>query len=144
MDTTAQVQAEERAELLNAELSHWIGNLLTIVGAIADRKLKSATSLPDARQALSTAQGRVTCRWNAFDPADDRHFQFEWIEEKGPRVQAPERRGLGSYLIENHVAAAFRGRSRLDFAPTGLRYTLSAADPLLVVQSLALSQACSR
>ena len=219
METTARVQAEERAELLNAELSHRIGNLLTIIGAIADRTLKSSASLPDARQALSTrlaamgraqsvltkagrrealvadvvnetlaahiglerftiagpavcldeqqtlalalainelasnavkygalsaAQGRVTCRWSAADPAHDRHFLFEWIEEKGPRVQAPERRGFGSYLIENHVAAAFRGLSRLEFAPVGLRYSLSAADPLLVVQSLASSQVCSR
>lgn len=219
METTARVEAEKRAELLNAELSHRIGNLLTIVGAIADRTVRSAASLPDARRALSTrlaamgraqsvltkagrrealvanvvketltahigldrftiagpavcldeqqtlalalavnelasnavkygalstAQGRVTCRWRAANPETGGHFLFEWIEESGPQVQPPERRGFGSYLIENHVAAAFRGESRLDFAAAGLRYSLSAADPLLVVHARTLSDACSR
>jgi two-component sensor histidine kinase len=52
IETTAKVRAEQRAQLINAELAHRIQNMLTIVNAIADQTFRNAASLTEARTAF--------------------------------------------------------------------------------------------
>ncbi|KQQ90252.1 HWE histidine kinase domain-containing protein [Aureimonas sp. Leaf324] len=73
--------------------------------------------------ALSCLEGSVTMSWGETDKA----FYFKWIEEGGPTVAPPERRGFGSKLIERIVASYFDGEGRLDFDPAGIRFTLTGA-----------------
>ena len=52
IETTAKVQAQQQARLVNAELAHRMQNTLAIVHSIADQTFRSADSLDDARATL--------------------------------------------------------------------------------------------
>ncbi len=72
--------------------------------------------------ALSVPTGRVEVRWQATQDASGQTLLgIDWREEGGPPVSAPERRGFGSRLIEQGIAAELRGSARLVFEPGGLR-----------------------
>ncbi len=79
--------------------------------------------------ALSGEQGRVAVTWNV-EPMPDgrRRFSMRWQERGGPPVQAPVRRGFGSFVLERMVGAGLNGESRLDYAPDGLNWTLASGD----------------
>jgi PAS domain S-box-containing protein len=73
--------------------------------------------------ALSNDSGRVEIAWGTRQEKDRLHLSLRWKEVGGPPVEAPERRGFGSSLIER----ALQGDSsttRLDFNRDGLRFTL--------------------
>lgn len=72
--------------------------------------------------ALSVEGGRVTISWLVIDGT----FRFDWTESGGPPVTAPTRTGFGSRMIERALAGYFSGCARVDYAPTGLVFTLSA------------------
>lgn len=69
--------------------------------------------------ALSTDRGRVEVTWRR-DPADPGHFELTWTERGGPTVALPQRRGFGTRMIEQALAAEFNGRVQQDFRPEGL------------------------
>ncbi len=73
--------------------------------------------------ALSVPGGRIEIRWQpvAGDEGGRALLKIDWIEQGGPPVVEPERRGFGSKLIEGSIAAEHGGGARLDFEPTGLR-----------------------
>jgi two-component sensor histidine kinase len=48
-------------------------------------------------------------------------LEILWIEEGGPLVMTPTRRGFGSRLIERGLAYELDGEVALDFEPTGVR-----------------------
>ncbi|MBB3951845.1 HWE histidine kinase domain-containing protein [Aureimonas jatrophae] len=73
--------------------------------------------------ALSNETGRVTMNWAVTDG----RFEFSWVENDGPNVAVPERRGFGSKLIEQIVAAYFNGEGRIDFKPGGIRFELTGS-----------------
>ena len=68
--------------------------------------------------ALSVAGGRVEIDWRQDQP---KHFRLEWRESGGPNVSPPARRGFGTRLIEQGLAADLGGQVALEFAPEGLR-----------------------
>jgi len=70
--------------------------------------------------ALSNDAGRVdvTCR------TDDKAVTILWVESGGPPVHAPERKSLGSTLIESALPRQLGGTGQLAFAPTGISFTL--------------------
>jgi PAS domain S-box-containing protein len=72
--------------------------------------------------ALSAPGGRVEIRWQTA-PGDSGRpmLRIEWIEQGGPAVVEPERRGFGSKLIEGSIAAEVGGSASLVFEPAGLR-----------------------
>jgi PAS domain S-box-containing protein len=53
-----------------------------------------------------------------------RELHLTWIESSGPVVAEPERRGLGTTLIERAVSYQLHGTARLNFEPGGLRCEL--------------------
>jgi len=73
--------------------------------------------------ALSVPGGRIEIRWQPV-PGDDGGrplLKIEWIEQGGPTVVEPTRRGFGSKLIQGGIAAEHGGSARLAFDPAGLR-----------------------
>jgi two-component system CheB/CheR fusion protein len=70
--------------------------------------------------ALSVPEGTLDVAWRLENTASPR-VALEWRESGGPAVQAPERRGFGSTLIERAVSYELGGSSRLEYAANGAR-----------------------
>jgi PAS domain S-box-containing protein len=73
--------------------------------------------------ALSAPGGTIEIRWSPLLSEDGSRtmLKIEWIEQGGPPVVEPTRRGFGSKFIEGSIAADHGGSVRLNFEPTGLR-----------------------
>jgi PAS domain S-box-containing protein len=76
--------------------------------------------------ALSNENGRIEIVWSVPRKEDGRHLALAWTESDGPPVQAPERRGFGSRLIERSLAQDLDGEVRIDFAAPGVVCTIDA------------------
>jgi diguanylate cyclase len=76
--------------------------------------------------ALSVPGGCVRVSW-AVTPRDDggRRLLLDWVEEGGPPVQKPARRGFGSRLVQGSIAGELGGSAELAFEPDGFRGRLS-------------------
>lgn len=72
IETTAKVQAQQQARLVNAELAHRMQNTLAIVHSIADQTFRAAESLEDARTTLSR-------RLKALGQAHNVLTQSNWL-----------------------------------------------------------------
>jgi diguanylate cyclase len=70
---------------------------------------------------LSTAQGLVRVSWSE---GPDRILRIRWVEEGGPLVEPPTRRGFGSRLIYGSIEYELGGRAELVFEPDGLKARL--------------------
>ena len=73
--------------------------------------------------ALSSAQGRLRVVWS-FDAGDG--LSLRWTESGGPAVRAPERRGIGSNLIERMIRQ-HGGTTHFDWQPDGLVFAMTLA-----------------
>lgn len=89
--------------------------------------------------ALSVPGGSVEIRWQPEASPDGGEsggtgpiLRIDWIEQGGPPVVPPTRRGFGSKLIEGSIPADHGGSVRLVYDPSGLRceivMPLDAAD----------------
>ncbi len=76
--------------------------------------------------ALSRPGGTVRIRWAIETGEQGRRLHLEWVEQGGPPVKPPSRRGFGTRMIERGLAAEFGGTVRIEFAPGGLRCTVDA------------------
>lgn len=75
--------------------------------------------------ALSNETGWVSLRWTLH--AGERHIlRLEWIEEGGPEVAPPKRRGFGSVMIERVLRQDLGGAVDLQFLPAGVRCLIEA------------------
>lgn len=72
---------------------------------------------------LSNADGVVAVSWSVND--SDGAVVLRWQEQAGPAVQAPTRRGFGSFVIERQLAYELGGQSSVNFAADGLQVTLT-------------------
>jgi PAS domain S-box-containing protein len=66
--------------------------------------------------ALSNAKGRIRLTWSR---SADGQLVLHWIESGGPKVNAPERQGFGSRLIEGTISQ-LGGKVRFDWGAEGL------------------------
>jgi two-component sensor histidine kinase len=71
--------------------------------------------------ALSVEYGRLEVFWSCQDNAC---LSFNWIELDGPPVEKPRRRGFGTILMQDILAAETGWKIAIDYALTGLRCTL--------------------
>jgi two-component sensor histidine kinase len=86
--------------------------------------------------ALSSPEGRVTIAWDVEqDASGDVVCHISWIETGGPPVQPPTRRGFGHVVIERTVARALGGSVALDFAPEGVRWSLTFPAELIATMA---------
>jgi two-component system CheB/CheR fusion protein len=76
--------------------------------------------------ALSVSGGRVNLAWRTAAGQDGEDLVLDWIEQNGPPVQPPTRRGFGTTLIERGFAHELSGRATLEFDPCGVRVSLRA------------------
>lgn len=77
--------------------------------------------------ALSSGEGRVALHWHLDGEGEHRRFRLTWRETGGPPLADETREvGFGSRLVKRLVAAELGGSAQLDFAPSGLIYTLEA------------------
>lgn len=78
--------------------------------------------------ALSSVDGRISVEWSVIHPDRKTGLLLSWREEGGPEVMAPERRGFGSFLVKQLLAAEFSGEVEVDYAAQGLTCVLTAPD----------------
>ena len=69
---------------------------------------------------LSAPGGTVRVRWWLEPAAKGPRLRLTWLEEGGPPVRPPSRRGFGSRLLERGLATELQGQVRLDFRREGL------------------------
>ncbi len=72
--------------------------------------------------ALSVPDGSVEVRWQS----DGTHLQLTWLEQGGPLVTPPTRRGFGSRLLEQGVGHELGGSARVIYAEAGVRCEIIA------------------
>jgi PAS domain S-box-containing protein len=84
--------------------------------------------------ALSVPGGEVSVRWRSQPAEGGQALLLRWQESGGPTVEPPQRRGFGSMLIEQALAAEFGGAIELAFPPEGAICTmrLPLSDRLMV------------
>jgi PAS domain S-box-containing protein len=74
--------------------------------------------------ALSVPGGEVSVRWRSQAAEGKQVLLLRWQESGGPAVEPPQRRGFGSMLIEQALAAEFGGPIELAFPPEGVICTM--------------------
>jgi two-component sensor histidine kinase len=73
---------------------------------------------------LSTQAGELDVTWSR---QRDGVIDFAWVERGGPKVEPPARRGFGTRLIRDILAAESGWEVTLDYAPEGLRCAIRIA-----------------
>ena len=71
--------------------------------------------------ALSSDQGKLAVSWAVASDVSHPTLVIDWEESGGPPVNAPERLGFGSRLLQQGISRQFKGSARLDYVPSGLR-----------------------
>ena len=71
--------------------------------------------------ALASEAGTVIINWSI----EAGRFTLVWQELGGSPVTAPTRKGFGSRMIEQALAASLMGQAEVDYRPTGVVFTLS-------------------
>ncbi|WP_435170889.1 hypothetical protein [Falsirhodobacter sp. 1013] len=71
-------------------------------------------------RALSAAAGSVFVEWSIRGPWANATFTFRWREEGGPVVDPPQRRGFGSFLMKQLLAAEFGGDVTVEYLKEGV------------------------
>jgi len=133
-----QWQGVETADLVDAQLAHFkdlIGTRVLIQGPRARLTMAAAQGIGMALHelatnaakygALSNLQGQVRIAWRiiaATKPA----FSISWLEDGGPKVGTPTRKGFGQIVIGRMAEAAVEGSTEIIFREKGLSWTLSA------------------
>lgn len=80
--------------------------------------------------ALSVPAGHVSIVWHVYLGEDGQtRLDFAWKETGGPAVVAPARRGFGSRLLENGLAAELRGTVTMIFDADGVACHIDAPLP---------------
>jgi two-component system CheB/CheR fusion protein len=75
--------------------------------------------------ALTARSGRVSINWSLDAGGEEPRVSFTWQERGGPPAQAPQRRGVGTILLERALAAS-GDPPRFKFDPEGLTYQITA------------------
>ena len=127
----------EVADLVTAQLAHFsdlIGTRVLLDGPPVRLKPAVAQGIGMALHelatnaakygALSNGEGRVRVTWRlaAKNPA----FFMSWVEEGGPKVVPPTRKGFGQMVIGRMVEAAVEGTAKIEYPESGFSWSLSA------------------
>ena len=76
--------------------------------------------------ALSVPEGNVAVIWTTERSGGGELLALDWIEQNGPPVTAPTKKGFGTTLIERGLTHDLAGEARVQFPPDGVRAHLSA------------------
>lgn len=75
--------------------------------------------------ALSEHGGKVRISWTFDGEPAATHLSLKWIEQDGPPVSPPLRRGFGHVVIGEMVERSLNGKVAIDFAPEGMNWRAS-------------------
>lgn len=92
---------------------------------------------------LSKPGGRLFIDWEILPGDEQEMLLLSWKERGGPLAEAPAKRGFGTTIIERHTAAAFRGKTELDYSADGFNWTLTAPLAQLIDPDLLVDEAAS-
>jgi two-component sensor histidine kinase len=126
------------ADLVRSQLSHFedlIDTRIAITGPPLALTLAASQSLGMALHelatnaakygALSDQHGDVAIDWRVdADGAARPRFTISWVEQGGPPVRAPQRRGFGTTVTSHMVEFSLGGEVAMDYAPDGVRWRL--------------------
>ena len=128
----------EVAELVEAQLAHFkdlIGTRILIDGPPARLTMAAAQGIGMALHelttnaakygALSNLDGQVRIVWQATVSAKPM-FLMSWLEDGGPMVAAPTRKGFGQVVIGRMAETAVDGTAEIVFHESGISWHLSA------------------
>jgi two-component sensor histidine kinase len=79
--------------------------------------------------ALSSPKGHLAITWSVANGVRAPTLVINWQETGGPPVSEPQRLGFGSRLLQHGIARQFKGSTRLDYDPSGLRCTMEIPLP---------------
>jgi len=74
--------------------------------------------------ALSTRRGTIDITWQVSD-SGDRSVELVWQERRGPVVKPGASAGFGTKLIDRAISHDLDGRTKIDFDPAGVRWTIT-------------------
>jgi PAS domain S-box-containing protein len=127
-------------ELVRSQLSHlrdMVGRSIMVKGPSVQLTPHSAQTLGMALHelttnavkygALSAETGSVEIVWELRQDAETKVLALAWREENGPAVSPPRSRGFGTTVLTRVVEEAFGGKVVLDYAASGVIWTLEAA-----------------
>lgn len=118
VETTETVLAQQRADVLNAELSHRIRNILTLVNSIASQTLRGSENIDEIERALgrrlqALADVQNVLRSGTITEADihgiistalaPHAIEEGRINSDGPDVKLPEQKALALSLALNEL-----------------------------------------
>ena len=125
------------SKLVHAQLSHFrdlIGTRVLIEGPAINLSPSAAQGIGMALHelatnavkygALSNAIGQVRITWNLATAEPG--FTLQWLEEGGPEVGPPTRKGYGNTVIGRMVEASVGGSVEIAYRKTGLFWKLTA------------------
>ncbi len=126
------------SELIEAQLAHFkdlMGTRVLLVGPPVRLTAEAAQAIGMALHELSTNAakygalsnegGRVHITWQTTAGAGA-NFSMSWLEDGGPAVIAPTRKGFGQVVIGRLVEMAVQGTTDISFHEHGVRWSLSA------------------
>ena len=125
-------------ELVLSQLSHFkslVGHRIRISGGSLNVSSSAAQTIGMAIHELATNAGKygslsnsagiVSIDWSVSH-SEEARFEMSWSEAGGPPVQQPTWRGFGTTLIDQMAARALHGEVKLEYAESGVRWTLLA------------------
>lgn len=81
--------------------------------------------------ALHGPEGTVTIQWRVAGSGEPM-FELDWVEQGGPPVTEPPRRGFGTTLVARCIERDLNGRCELLFDAAGLRCHVAVPLPELI------------
>jgi two-component sensor histidine kinase len=133
-----QWQGVDVADLVVAQLAHFkdlIGTRVLLDGLPARLTPAAAQGIGMALHelatnagkygALSNSEGLVHISWK-IAAANKPTFLMSWLEQGGPNVAAPTRKGFGQMVIGRMVEAAVDGIAEIDHRENGFSWKLNA------------------
>jgi PAS domain S-box-containing protein len=133
-----QWQGVDLSDLVEAQLAHFkdlIGSRVLLDGRPARLTAEAAQGVGMALHelatnsakygALSNGTGQVNIIWNVTTDSEP-VFSMSWVEDGGPKVAVPTRKGFGQIVIGRMAEAAVQGVAEMVFHERGVSWNLSA------------------
>jgi PAS domain S-box-containing protein len=147
-----QWQGVDLSELVEAQLAHFkdlIGTRVMLDGRPARLTAEAAQGIGMALHelatnsakygALSNGMGRVDVAWHVTDDARP-EFSMSWLEDGGPKVTVPTRKGFGQIVIGRMAEAAVQGVAAIAFRERGVSWNLSAPASNVLMSTMGLGE----
>jgi len=124
-------------DLIRSQLSHFkdaLGSRVRLSGPALELNAPAAQTIGMAVHelatnackygALSNDTGSILLDWSLDESEEGLLLSIIWIENDGPPVMAPGRKGFGQTVLLRMAEDALDAKVRLEYEPAGLRWNL--------------------